>query len=406
MLKAVAIEKDSDQNQLNNWWERVDLNYEDGSLSFANKVVKDISNFEGPTYIYSKARLKANLKRLHQALEDVNIQHQIHYAVKANRHPAILKTVKDTGYAGVDACSPKELELAIASGFKQNQINYTGTSISNRDYQLIANYTSIQFNADSLSVIKQIGERNLFGRIGIRINPQIGLGYNEDLEYAGNGVSKFGIYPDQIKTAFDLAADYGIIIDTIHFHAGSGYLTAQLDAFELLLKTIRPIIDQYKIKHLNIGGGLGVMQSEGDTGLDLERWAKILKVQVGDLKIILEPGDYIVKDAGILVGEVTYIEEKAGVQFLGLNLGMNINYEYAYYQMNLEPVPLNQSNGPLEKYTIAGNINEPIDLMGEGILLPKMEEGDLIAFLNTGGYGASTASNHCMRGDFEEVVID
>jgi diaminopimelate decarboxylase len=406
MLKAVAIEKDSDQNQLNNWWERVDLNYEDGSLSFANKVVKDISNFEGPTYIYSKARLKANLKRLHQALEDVNIQHQIHYAVKANRHPAILKTVKDTGYAGVDACSPKELELAIASGFKQNQINYTGTSISNRDYQLIANYTSIQFNADSLSVIKQIGERNLFGRIGIRINPQIGLGYNEDLEYAGNGVSKFGIYPDQIKTAFDLAADYGIIIDTIHFHAGSGYLTAQLDAFELLLKTIRPIIDQYKIKHLNIGGGLGVMQSEGDTGLDLERWAKILKAQVGDLKIILEPGDYIVKDAGILVGEVTYIEEKAGVQFLGLNLGMNINYEYAYYQMNLEPVPLNQSNGPLEKYTIAGNINEPIDLMGEGILLPKMEEGDLIAFLNTGGYGASTASNHCMRGDFEEIVID
>jgi diaminopimelate decarboxylase len=406
MLKAVAIEKDSDQNQLNNWWERVDLNYEDGSLSFANKVVKDISNFEGPTYIYSKARLKANLKRLHQALEDVNIQHQIHYAVKANRHPAILKTVKDTGYAGLDACSPKELELAIASGFKQNQINYTGTSISNRDYQLIANYTSIQFNADSLSVIKQIGERNLFGRIGIRINPRIGLGYNEDLEYAGNGVSKFGIYPDQIKTAFDLAADYGIIIDTIHFHAGSGYLTAQLDAFELLLKTIRPIIDQYKIKHLNIGGGLGVMQSEGDTGLDLERWAKILKAQVGDLKIILEPGDYIVKDAGILVGEVTYIEEKAGVQFLGLNLGMNINYEYAYYQMNLEPVPLNQSNGPLEKYTIAGNINEPIDLMGEGILLPKMEEGDLIAFLNTGGYGASTASNHCMRGDFEEVVID
>ena len=406
MLKAVAIEKDPDQNQLNNWWERVDLNYEDGSLSFANQVVKDISNFEGPTYIYSKARIKDNLKRLHQALEDVNIQHQIHYAVKANRHPAILKTIKDTGYTGVDVCSPKELELAIASGFKQNQINYTGTSISNSDYQLIANYTSIQFNADSLSVIKQIGERNLFDRIGIRINPQIGLGYNEDLEYAGNGVSKFGIYPDQIKTAFDLAADYGIIIDTIHFHAGSGYLTAQLDAFELLLKTIRPIIDQYKIKHLNIGGGLGIMQSEGDRALDLERWAKILKVQVGDLKIILEPGDYIVKDAGILVGEVTYIEEKAGVQFLGLNLGMNINYEYAYYQMNLEPVPLNQSNGPLEKYTIAGNINEPIDLMGEGILLPQMEEGDLIAFLNTGGYGASTASNHCMRGEFEEVVID
>ena len=122
MLKAVAIEKDPDQNQLNNWWERVDLNYEDGSLSFANQVVKDISNFEGPTYIYSKARIKDNLKRLHQALEDVNIQHQIHYAVKANRHPAILKTVKDTGYAGVDTCS-KELELAIASGFKQNQIN-------------------------------------------------------------------------------------------------------------------------------------------------------------------------------------------------------------------------------------------------------------------------------------------
>lgn len=410
----IKIEKGANKKKLKSdfWWQREGLTYIGNVLHFENKPVEELIH-STPSYVYSKQRILENIDRLSQALIGKNLKHSIHYAMKANRHPSVLKTILNSQKVGVDVCSPNELKLALDIGFAPNQINYTGTSISKYDYAQIALCKGIRFNADSLSVIRQIGTQNIFDTIGIRINPQIGLGYNESLEYAGNNVTKFGIYSDQIQKAFELAKNYNIEIDTIHFHVGSGYLNDQLPKMELLLENLKDLIKTYDIKRLNIGGGLGVPQQKDDVPLDLDKWSSIISNFVHfqcanpDLEIVLEPGDYFVKDAGILVGEVTYQEEKNGIDFLGVNLGMNINYEYAYYKMNLEAVPLtnNTHKLPQKSYTIAGNINEPIDLLGQEVILPLMQEGDLIAFLNTGGYGASTASNHCMRGDFSEIII-
>lgn len=411
IMTDIAKEKTNKNiNVSNYWWEREDLRYSNDILTFSRQDMFELAKGqESPFYVYHLNRVRQNIERIENTLE--GIDHKIHYAIKANRYEAVLKTILDQGIAGVDVCSPNELELAIKIGFKEEDINYTGTSISSRDYNTISKYPSIHFNADSLSVIRQIGERKLFKEIGIRINPKLGMGYNESLEYASEEVNKFGIYFDKLEEAFALANQYGIKINCIHFHPGSGYLTPQLETFKLLLNRIKPIIEKYKVGKLNIGGGLGVPQKEGDQELELKKWASLIndfRLSTFDFQLIIEPGDYIVKDAGLLIAEVCYIEEKAGVNFLGVNVGMNVNYEYAYYQMNLEVIPLIRRKSKVESmksYTIAGNINEPIDLMGENVLLPEMKEGDFIAFYNTGGYGASTASNHCMRGDFKEIVI-
>lgn len=394
------------KNQHNFWWQRKDLYYNDNKLIFAEQAVVDWQ-IDKPTYVYNRERVLENMNRLRNALLQTNVPFKIHYAMKANRNKKILRALHETGLVGVDVCSPNELLLAIELGFTEKQILYTSSSISKSDWKIISKYPQISLQLDSISAIKRAASYG-WKQIGIRLNPSLGLGYDESLEYSGKGPSKFGIYSDRMEEAISVAVDLGMEVDTLHFHAGSGYLSAQLSNLERILASARPLILKYGFKKLNIGGGLGVPQKKGDFPLDLDRWSKILgdfSRELGLEEIITEPGDYLVKDAGILIGEVTFIEEKGGLLYLGLNLGMNVNYEYAYYKMNLEAVPILLKDGPTRRYTLAGNINEPVDLMGEGVILSGVEEGDLIALLNTGGYGASTASNHCMRGDFIEITL-
>ena len=124
------------------------------------------------------------------------------------------------------------------------------------------------------------------------------------------------------------------------------------------------------------------------------------------LSLAIEPGDFLVKDAGVLISEVTTVEKKSGQLMVGLDCGMNINNEFAYYNMNLEAVPLKQNPKALiVETTLYGNINEPIDLFSKNKPMYSLKEGQRIALLNSGGYGASSSSNHCMRGDFEEYII-
>ena len=118
------------------------------------------------------------------------------------------------------------------------------------------------------------------------------------------------------------------------------------------------------------------------------------------------PGDYLQKDAGALVCEVNTVEEKSGVLFVGVNAGLGIQNLWAYYQTPFIVSPLAPRSGEHRVCTITGNINEAIDILAEGIALPPLEEGDLIALMNAGGYGSACASNHCMRGRFGEYLLD
>jgi diaminopimelate decarboxylase len=392
------------------WWQRQGLAYEAGELHFAGRNLRQfVANKATPFYLYDLDRIVEKYGLMSAALTAEKADFCIYYALKANRNPAILSHLRLRTTANIDVCSPNELIWALQNGFEESQISYTGTSLSDSDLQILASYQDIKINFDSISAMRRFARYCPTRNIGIRINPHIGMAYKQSLEYSGNDVVKFGIYREQWADLVAFIRDSDFVVDTVHCHAGSGFLSPQLSKLAQIFAQIDDFIQLFPtIRRLNLGGGLGVPQEAGDKPLDLAVWAKTVAdyARARNLSLAFEPGDFLVKDAGLLIAQVNTVEMKKDRLFLAINAGMNINYEYAYYQMNLEPVPLvAPTNDSLRPTTIAGNINEPIDLFAENKLLPHIEEGDFLALLGAGGYGASTSSNHCMRGDFKEYVI-
>lgn len=392
------------------WWEREDLGYRGGALHFAGTELAEIAARHGtPTFVYSAARVRANLERLHAALAAERVDHGIFYALKANRFAPLLAAMRGWNRCGIDVCSPAELELALASGFAEAEVSYTGTSVSNADLEVIRRYPGVHINCDALSTIRRLGERCPGRAIGIRVNPQVGAGFNAALEYAGEKATKFGVYPDRFEEALALAAQYSLRVTQLHFHFGSGYLTPQLPRLAEALARTDWFLDRCpSIDTLDIGGGMGAPLTAANAPLDLAEWAGIIGAHARrrGLRIHLEPGDYLVKDAGALLAEINTVEEKGGTLFAGVNAGFNLQNLAVYYKTPFIVAPLAwRADAPLRRLTVAGNINEAIDLLAEDVELPQPQEGDLIALLNTGGYGVAAGSNHCMRGRFEEVMV-
>ena len=392
------------------WWERDNLKYINGQLYIGTQSLTELACSAGtPFFAYHGARIRDNLVRVRSAFEKSGLIYTIYYAIKANRFLPVLTYLKALGLCGIDVCSPGELDLALQAGFKQNEISYTGTGVSDEDLDYVQRNPHIYFNCDSISVIKRLGQRCPGRRIGIRINPHLGIGHNSSLEYAGSQVTKFGIYQNRYEEALGFAAKVGLKVTTLHFHPGSGYLTDQLDGLDRILEHCEWFLDRSPdIDTVNIGGGLGAPQYACEKPLDLDAWAQIIAshLKPRNLRVQTELGDYLIKDAGILVLEATTVEQKENVLFVYVNGGMNLQNLPAYYHINAEVVPLVLDPiSPRQRITVAGNINEPIDIFAQEIIFQPVNEGDYIGLINVGGYGSSTGSNHSMRGKFAEYLI-
>lgn len=348
-----------------------------------------------------------------QALAATGCDHRVYYAMKANRFEPLLQMMARSGKCGVDICSPNELDFALSCGFTADQISFTGTGVANRDLDRLIAHPDLMINCDSIGMIRRIGERQSGRAIGIRVNPGLGTGYGDSamLTYAGAKTTKFGIYREQWAEALAMARKFGLKIETLHFHVGCGYLNSELDSWNMAVTAaLSCLADLPDLKMVNVGGGLGLPHREGDRPLDLTRWSEILRSHVADsgLTIAVEPGDFLVKDAGMLVLGVTDVERKRDQLFVSVDGGFNLHPEPAFYDLPCEPVAcLIRSRDPADwqSTTIAGNINEALDVWGEAVAIPPIFEEDFIALINAGGYGAAMSSNHCMRGDFTEMAV-
>jgi diaminopimelate decarboxylase len=390
------------------WWERDDLGYRDGRLAFGGRDLAAIAAAGTPAFVYRPARVVENLARLRAALDGAGVAHDAYFAIKANRHPAVLGALRDGGRCGIDACSPDEVAHALAQGFREEQVSFTGHAVSEPDLERIAAWPGVHVNCDAISTIRRLGRRCPGRRIGIRLNPGLGAGYNERLRYAGEKATKFGVYPDRFDEAMGAARAAGMTVDTLHFHVGSGYQGDALDVLDRVLDGAAQILDAHPgIRRLNVGGGLGIRMTEADAAMDLGRWAAILArhARPRGLRVAVEPGDFLVKDAGLLLACVNTVEDKGGTRFAGVDAGLGILNLPAYYGIPVVVAPLAPRPGAPRRVTVSGNINEAIDLLAEDAELPPVEEGDLLALLNAGGYGAAAASNHCMRGAYREVTV-
>ena len=246
-----------------------------GRLHFAGRDAEEAARKHGtPLYLYDPTRLDGNVSRLHAALDRAGLRHRLFYALKANRHPAFLSRLRALGTVGVDVCSPNEVSLALESGWKPEEMSYTGTNLSDRDLDVIL-AQPVVLNLDSLSAIRRVGGRAPGRSIGLRVNPEVGTGYSAQLTYAGEKPTKFGIYADRFAEALEEARRHRLSVQGLHFHIGSGWLCAGLETF---LEALRRAADMARLipglAYVNVGGGIGIPLQPSDQAVDLDAYAR------------------------------------------------------------------------------------------------------------------------------------
>ena len=390
------------------WWARPGLRAQAGRLEIAGRDAEGLAREHGtPLFAYDLERFAENARRLLDAFERAGLRHRLRFALKANPDPIVLATLRPL--VGLDACSPGEVERALECGWHAAEVSVTATNLSDRDLDRILP-TGAHLNLDAVSQIERAGRRlaalGLPPRpIGLRINPGAGAGYNERLAYSGARPTKFGIYPDRVEEAVAAAGRHGLTIDTVHVHAGSGWLAEGIGSFEESLGRVvavarRLIADGHPIAELNVGGGLGVPARADERPVDPDAYVGAIARQTAGLDVVVasEPGDFIAKDAAILLAEVVTVEERAGTTFVGLDVGWNVNCSHFIYGYAQELVVCRAADAPRSTtVTVAGHINEAGDLFASDYALPPVEEGDIVALLNAGGYHQAMSSTHCLR---------
>ncbi len=393
------------------WWVRPGLEIRDGLLFVGGVDAERLARERGtPLFAYDLPRFAENAGRLQAALARTGLDHRLRFALKSNREPEVLAMLRAIGRpgepsaVGIDACSPGEVLHALERGWLPEEISFTGTNVSERDLDVLL-ARPVHLNLDAISQIERLGRRAPGLTVGLRVNPGAGAGYHAGLAYSGERPTKFGIYPDRLDEALNVARRHGLAIDTLHFHAGSGWLADSLPGFERALERAagmaRRLIEAGSpIREVNVGGGLGVPARAEERPIDVDAYAAILARHLGPLGVVVgcEPGDYISKDAAVLLAEVVVVEERAGTTFVGLDAGWNVNPAYFIYRYAQEIVPC-RAPGALrtELVTVAGHINEAGDVFAEDYPMPRVREGDIVAILNAGGYHQAMSSTHCLR---------
>ena len=393
------------------WWVRPGLDIEAGRLRIAGRDAEALAREHGtPLFVYDLARFAENARRMQAALRRAGLPFQLRFALKANPLPAVLEILRGLGApgspdrVGIDACSPGEVERAIDCGWRPDEISFTGTNISERDLDVLLG-RGVHVNLDAISQIERYGRRAPGRSIGVRLDPGVGAGYNDHLHYAGDRPTKFGIGLDRLDEAVAAARRHDLTVDTVHFHAGSGWLADGLTGFEAALSRAVEAVEWLRaagcpIVEVNVGGGLGAPARQDERAVDLDAYAVVLARHLGGLDVVVacEPGDYLSKDAAILLGEVVTVERRRDVTFVGLDIGWNVNCAYFIYRFAQEIVPCRAADAPrTETVTVAGHINEAGDVFAEDYPMPPVAEGDMVAILNAGGYLQAMSSTHCLR---------
>jgi len=393
------------------WWRRPGLDVVDDRLTVDGADLEALAREHGaPLFVYDLARPVENVHALQGALDRAGVRHVVRFALKASPDPRILAVLRglggpgEAGSIGIDACSPGEVLHALANGWQPEEISYTGTNVSERDLDVLLAHP-IRINLDAVSQIERLGRRAPGRTIGLWINPGAGAGYTDKLAYAGDRPTKFGITEDRFDDATDAIRRHALVVDTLHFHAGSGWLGDQLDEFEAALVRATTFLDRlleagFPIREVNVGGGLGVVARDGERPIDLDAYAAVVARRLGpyDVTAAFEPGDLVMKDAAVLLGEVVTVERRGDTTFVGLDIGWNVNCAYFIYKFAQEIIPVTAPmRARTRLVTIAGHINEASDVFAEDYPFPDVEEGEVVAILNAGGYLQAMSSTHCLR---------
>ena len=386
--------------------------YKNNLLMAEDVAVNEIAErFGTPLYIYSRATLERHWHAFDKAFGEH--PHLICFAVKSNPNIAILQVMAQLG-SGFDIVSQGELERVLAAGGDAAKIVFSGVAKSETEIARALEVGIRCFNVESIAELQRInlvaGKLSKIAPISLRVNPDVDA-HTHPYISTGLKENKFGISVDQAREVYRQASTLAHIkVIGMDCHIGSQLTELQpfLDATDRLIVLMEQLKqDGIEIKHLDLGGGLGVPYTNEAPPHPAD-YAKALLdklKQYGDLEIILEPGRAITANAGILVTKVEYLKSNETRHFAIVDTGMNDMIRPALYQAYMNIIETDRNLIRESKvYDVVGPICETSDFLGKQRTL-AIEQGDLIALRSAGAYGASMASNYNSRPRAAEVMV-
>lgn len=393
------------------------LENKNGRLYFDGASTLELAEkFDTPLYVISESRIRENYERLQNLMGHLYEKIRVYYAAKANSNLSILRILESES-AFIDVVSPGEVFLVLKSGFPPERILFTGTSVRNDELKFLAD-SNIMINIDSLSQLERLLKITVPEVLSVRVNPELGAGHHNHCITAGEN-AKFGLWEDDALKAYERAKQAGIERFGIHMHIGSGILNVHyfVLALEKLLKVAGKVHSKIGVnfEFVDMGGGLGVPHKPDEKHFNLKTFSekvlsefksKIKAYDLGEPFFCVEPGRYLVSDAGILLTTVNTVKATPFKSFVGVDAGFNTLARPMMYDSYHHILVANKLNSEeVESYDVVGPICESGDVLARGRRLPSIEEGDLLAILNAGAYGYSMSSQYNARPRAAEVLV-
>lgn len=405
------------------------FSYKNGELFCEDVSLQSLAEQHGtPLYVYSAGTITDHFKRLDKALSGVD--HEVAYAVKANSNLSVLRLLATKG-AGFDIVSGGELFRVIKAGGDPAHCTFAGVGKTREEIIYALEKGIYSFNVESeeeLRYLNQIaGELGKIAPAAVRVNPNVDAKTHKYIS-TGKSENKFGVDFGKIADLYDRAAAElkNIKLRGLQMHIGS-QLTS-IDPFIEAVEKVIPLVTSLKQKHSiefwSIGGGIGIVyhdslqsgpadwwisKSESERPLTIEKYGQELVPRLKDLglKILLEPGRYIVGNAGVLLTRCLYEKKGSAKTFKIVDAGMNDLIRPALYEGHHDIVPLTQPKSTeLIKVDVVGPICESGDFFCQDRPLPDFNPGDHVALMSAGAYGFVMASNYNSRPLPAEILVE
>lgn len=372
----------------------------------ASTELQALAHAHGAAYVYDTSTLQAQARAL-RGLKSVD---RVHYAMKANNHGGVLRVLDAEGLC-FECVSRAEVEHALREvpGLTLDRVLFTPNFAPRAEYEW-ALATGVRLTLDNLHPLREWAALFAGREVFVRLDPGHGHGHHQKVRTAGQH-SKFGVPLFELDELARLAQAAGVRITGLHAHVGSGVFATDTwrDVGDALAAAAARFPD---VRVLDLGGGLGVPDRPDKPAVDLVALdaaiADFRQRHPGlsrDLQVWLEPGRYLVAQAGVLVAEVTQLKGKGAMQYVGIATGMNSLIRPALYGAWHEIVNLTRLDTPAtERYTVVGPICETGDVLGNDRQLPPTREGDVLLISTAGAYGHVMGSHYNLRDPATEIL--
>jgi diaminopimelate decarboxylase len=391
--------------------------YREGTLYCEDVKVSEIANSVGtPAYIYSRATIEHHYRQIEEAFR--GISSLICYSIKANSNVEILRVMKHMG-AGFDAVSGGEIYRALAAGADAAKIVFAGVGKTDEEIRYALDAGILMFNVESRQELENInriaGETGRVAPVVLRVNPDVDPKTHTYIT-TGKAENKFGI---DLATAEEIIAEIpqlkNVQLMGFHCHIGSQITTIEPYTFAVrrVMELFQKCRRSFPLQYINIGGGFAIYY-RGNEAKPVREFAQqiIPLVEASKCRLVLEPGRYIVGNAGILVSRVQYLKEAGPKCFVICDAGMNDLIRPTLYQAyhRIWPVttdvPVDTPGCELKTADVVGPVCESGDYFAKDRPLPELKRGDLIAVFSAGAYGFTMSSNYNSRPKPPEVLVE